>query len=54
MDRVWRSLIAMAGESFPGLPLVGYELGHDLAATKLARFETMGPLRIWRLPAAPR
>jgi hypothetical protein len=54
MDRVWRSLIAMAGESFPGLPLVGYELGHDLAATKLAGFETMGPLRIWRLPAAPR
>ena len=54
MDRVWRSLIAMAGEIFPGLPLVGYEHGHDLAATKLAGFETMGPLRIWRLPAAPR
>lgn len=34
MDRVWRSLIAMAGEIFPGLPLVGYEHGHDLAAAK--------------------
>jgi hypothetical protein len=54
MDRVWRSLIAMAGETFPGLPLVGYEHGHDLAAAKLAGFETMGPLRIWRLPARAR
>jgi hypothetical protein len=52
MDRVWRNLIAMAGEIFPGLPLVGYEHGHDLAAAKLAAFETIGPLRIWRLPAA--
>lgn len=54
MDRVWRSLIAMAGEIFPGLPLVGYEHGHDLAAAKLAGFETIGPLRIWRLPATAR
>ena len=51
MDQVWRSLIAMAGEIFPGLPLVGYEHGHDLAAARLAGFETIGPLRIWRLPA---
>jgi hypothetical protein len=54
MDRVWRSLIAMAGEIFPGLPLVGYEHGHDLATAKLAGFETIGPLRIWRLPAKAR
>jgi hypothetical protein len=54
MDRVWRSLIAMAGEIFPGLPLVGYERGHDLATAKLAGFETIGPLRIWRLPAKAR
>lgn len=52
MDRVWRNLIAMAGEIFPGLPLVGYEHGHDLAAAKLAGFETIGPLRVWRVPAA--
>jgi hypothetical protein len=54
MDRVWRSLIAMAGEIFPGLPVVGYEHGHDLATAKLAGFETIGPLRIWRLPAKAR
>jgi hypothetical protein len=53
MDLVWRSLIAMAGEIFPGLTLVGYEHGHDLTAAKLAGFETIGPLRIWRLPASP-
>jgi hypothetical protein len=54
MGRVWRSLIAMAGEIFPGLPLVGYEHGHDLATARLAGFETTGPLRIWRLPATAR
>lgn len=53
-DRVWRGLIAMADEIFPGLPLVSYEHGHDLAAAKLAGFETLGPLRIWRLPAPAR
>ena len=51
IDWVWRSLTAMAGEIFPGLPLVGYEHGNDLAAAKLAGFETTGPLRIWRLRA---
>lgn len=51
IDWVWRSLAAMAGEIFPGLPLVGYEHGNDLAAAKLAGFETIGPLRIWRLRA---
>ena len=51
IDWVWRSLTAIAGEVFPGLPLVGYEHGNDLAAAKLAGFETIGPLRIWRLRA---
>jgi hypothetical protein len=51
IDWVWRSLTAMAGEIFPGLPLVGYEHGNELAAAKLAGFETVGPLRIWRLRA---
>jgi len=48
IDLVYRSLAAMAGEIFPGLPLVGYEHGKDLAAAKLAGFETAGALRIWR------
>jgi hypothetical protein len=51
IDLVWRSVTATAGEVFPGLPLVGYEHGNELAAAKLAGFETVGPLRVWRLRA---
>jgi hypothetical protein len=51
IDMVWRSLTAMAGEFFPGLPLVGYDRGYELAAAHQAGFETVGPLRVWRLRA---
>jgi hypothetical protein len=51
IDLVWRTLTAMAGEIFPGLPLVGYERGYELAAAHQAGFETVGPLRVWRLSA---
>jgi hypothetical protein len=50
-DMVWRSLAAMAGEIFPGLPLVGYDRGDELAAAHQAGFETVGLLRVWRLRA---
>jgi hypothetical protein len=52
LDLVWQRLTAMAGEIFPGLPLVGYEQGHQLEAAKLAGFESIGPLRVWRRRAA--
>jgi hypothetical protein len=51
VDVVWRSLVAMAGEIFSGLPLVGYERGYELAAAHRAGFETVGLLRVWTLPA---
>ena len=51
MDMVRRNLRAMAGEIFPGLPLVGYERGYELTAAHQAGFETVGPLRFWRLRA---
>jgi hypothetical protein len=51
IDVVWRSLVATAGRIFPGLPLVGYERGDDLAAAHRAGFATIGPLRVWTLPA---
>jgi hypothetical protein len=55
MDWIYRSPAVVARETFPGLPLVGYEHGTDLAAAKLAGFEAIGSLRIWRLRAiAPR
>jgi len=31
----------------PGLPIVGYEQGKDLAAARAAGFRVLGPLRIW-------
>ena len=52
LDRVWRDLIVLASEIFPGAPLVGYEHGDDLSLAKLAGFEAIGHLRIWRLPKA--
>jgi hypothetical protein len=51
IDVVWRSLVATASEIFPGLPLVGYEHGDELAAAHRAGFATVGPLRVWRFPA---
>ena len=39
----------MAGEIFPGFPLVGYERGYELTAAHQAGFETVGPLRVWSL-----
>ena len=49
IDMVWRNLTAMAGEIFPGLPLVGYESGRELAVAHQAGFETVGFLRVWSL-----
>ena len=44
---VWRSLIVLAAQAFPRLPLVGYESGDDLAAALDAGFEIGDPLRVW-------
>ena len=51
MEMVWRHLVAMAVEVFPGLPLVGYERSHELAVAHQAGFETVGFLRVWKLGA---
>ncbi|GAB3809288.1 hypothetical protein GCM10027605_43850 [Micromonospora zhanjiangensis] len=42
-DRVWRAVLA----HLPGVPLVGYESGDDLAAAERAGFRPIGPLRVW-------
>lgn len=39
--------IAAAITRFPGLPLVGYEAGLDLAEMQALGFEAIGPVRIW-------
>ena len=44
---VWRSLILLAAQTFPRLPVVGYESGAELAAALEAGFELGDPLKVW-------
>ena len=44
---VWAGAAALGAETFPGLPLVGYEGGADLVQAQRAGFTSLGPLRIW-------
>ena len=39
--------IEAAMEAFPGLPLVGYEAGDDLAQSRALGFASLGALRVW-------
>ncbi|WP_308312518.1 hypothetical protein [Streptomyces sp. ISL-11] len=47
VDAVWSSAITAAADHFPGLPLVGYEHGDDLAHALAGGFAAIGPLRVW-------
>jgi hypothetical protein len=44
---VWSSAVTAAADYHPGLPLVGYEQGDDLAPALDVGFGVLGPLRIW-------
>ena len=44
---VWRSLALLAAQTFPRLPLVGYESGRELQAAVNAGFEAGDKLRVW-------
>jgi hypothetical protein len=46
-DRVWPGAAAAVATCFPGVPLVGYEHGDDLAAAHRAGFRSVGALRVW-------
>ena len=46
-ERFRAGCIAAVIDAFPGLPLVGYESGHDLQAAQALGFDILGPLRIW-------
>jgi hypothetical protein len=45
--KFWAGCIAMVQERFPGLPLVGYEHGPELAAAQTVGFEPLQSLRVW-------
>jgi hypothetical protein len=44
---LWRWLVAVVGDRYPGLDVVGYESGSMLDAARAAGFTAIGPLRIW-------
>lgn len=46
-DAAWAAAVHAIAASHPGLPIVGYERGHDLAAARRAGFAVTGPLRVW-------
>jgi len=48
----WAGCVAMAQERFPGLPLVGYDRGEELAAAEAAGFQRLQDLRVWWRPPA--
>lgn len=44
---LWAGVVRAVATIRPGLPVVGYESGEDLAAARRAGFAVLGPLRIW-------
>jgi len=42
--------LAAVRDTFPSLPVVGYERGHDLAAMQALGFQSLGRLRVWISP----
>jgi hypothetical protein len=46
-DKAWAGAVQAIAGHHPGLPIVGYESGDDLAAAERAGFTRTGPLRIW-------
>jgi hypothetical protein len=44
---LWEGVVRAVAELRPGLPIVGYERGEDLAAARRAGSTILGPLRVW-------
>ena len=49
-DLGWIGAVRGLARCFPGLDLVGYERGDDLAAARRVGFVSLGPLRVWHRP----
>jgi hypothetical protein len=43
----WAGFVTMLTRMFPGLPVVGYERGDDLAVARAVGFAAVDPLRVW-------
>ncbi|PJN20621.1 hypothetical protein CG724_02275 [Streptomyces sp. CB02120-2] len=46
-DEAWTGALSALAALWPGLPLVGYESGDDLATATRHGFAPIGPLRVW-------
>jgi hypothetical protein len=46
-ESLWATAVRTVAAPRPGLPIVGYEHGKDLAAAQQAGFRALGPLQIW-------
>lgn len=47
----WTGCVAAVQARFPGLPVVGYERGPELAVAQAVGFEALQQLRVWLRPA---
>ncbi|QNP63193.1 hypothetical protein [Streptomyces genisteinicus] len=52
-DAAWAGCLAAVSRMWPGVPVVGYEHGDDLAAATRHGLVPVGPLRVWLATAAP-
>ncbi|WP_030292935.1 hypothetical protein [Streptomyces katrae] len=46
-DEAWAGALTAVADLWPGLPVVGYEAGEDLATAVRHGFTPLGPLRVW-------
>ena len=46
-EPLWAGAVRAIARVRPGLPIVGYERGEDLAEARQAGFTVLGPLRVW-------
>jgi hypothetical protein len=46
-DTAWAAAVEAIADRWPGVPIVGYEHGDDLAAAHRAGFTSTGVLRVW-------
>lgn len=47
LDGAWAGCLSAVAQGWPGVPVVGYEHGDDLAAAVRQGCDTVGPLRVW-------
>ena len=47
LSTLWQSAVRAVAALRPGLPVVGYQRGEDLAAAREAGGRVIGPLRVW-------